>query len=161
MRQARCRETCREKDKREWTSVASALRREMAGLPATRRVWRWRGSRGVRLRARNRQRRASSNAEGICQATRATAARIQQTSGWVRNFPSDCTGGQRRNGPSVARTNHCGRPWSKGKGGRAKKDERRNDQHEENVLDHVDGERSFVEGRERRTNREPEEEHAS
>jgi hypothetical protein len=33
----------------------------------------------------------------------------------------------------------------KGKGGRAKKDERRNDQHKENVLDHVNGEGGFIE----------------
>ena len=37
----------------------------------------------------------------------------------------------------------------------AKKNERRNNEHQQNVLDHVDGERSFIEGRERRTNRDP------
>ncbi len=46
------------------------------------------------------------------------------------------------------------------KRGSAEKDERRNHEHEENVLDHVNGEGGFVESRERRANGEPEEEHA-
>jgi hypothetical protein len=47
----------------------------------------------------------------------------------------------------------------KGQGRRTKKNEGRNHKHQEDVLDHVDGEGSFVEGRKRRANRDPEREH--
>ncbi len=46
------------------------------------------------------------------------------------------------------------------KRGSAEKDEGRNHEHEENVLDHVNGEGGFVESRERRADGEPEKEHA-
>jgi hypothetical protein len=42
----------------------------------------------------------------------------------------------------------------------AKKDERRNNEHQQDVLDHVDGERSLIEGGQRRANRDPQREHA-
>jgi hypothetical protein len=41
----------------------------------------------------------------------------------------------------------------------AKKDERRNNEHQQDVLDHVDGERSLIEGGERRANRDPQRDH--
>lgn len=43
---------------------------------------------------------------------------------------------------------------------RAQENERRNDKHQENVLNHVDGEGGFVEGGERRADGNPEREHA-
>ena len=53
------------------------------------------------------------------------------------------------------------REFAKERQGRgAKKDERRNNEHQQDVLDHVDGERSLIEGRERRANRDPQREHA-
>ncbi len=48
-----------------------------------------------------------------------------------------------------------GEPAEERQGGRAEKDEGRNHKHEQNVLDHVDGERSFIEGGERRANGKP------
>jgi hypothetical protein len=48
-----------------------------------------------------------------------------------------------------------GEPAEERQGGRAEKNEGRNHKHQENVLDHVDGERSFIEGGEGRANGEP------
>jgi len=48
----------------------------------------------------------------------------------------------------------------KRQGGSAEKDERRNDKHKKDVLDHVDGEGGFIEGRERRADGDPEGEHS-
>jgi hypothetical protein len=53
------------------------------------------------------------------------------------------------------------REFAKERQGRgAKKDERRNNEHQEDVLDHVDGERGLVEGGQRGADGDPEKEDA-
>ncbi len=54
-----------------------------------------------------------------------------------------------------------GRSMKKRNGRRAKQDEGRNHEHQENVLNHMDGQRSFIEGGKRRADGDPEEKHPS
>ena len=102
------------------------------------------------------ERSASSKAEGTCQAMRATVGKNPADERMSEKFAKGLHGSPAKEWAESGANKPLRESVEEWKRGSAEKDKGRNDKHQENVLDHVDGERGFVEGGEWGADGDPE-----